>query len=92
MESIRIKKGLCVNLGFCSKAMHDEIIEISDPQAPFICPECGNPLKEIVEKRKLKISPELLKKIGIGSGIGVGVLLLVFGCNLPCCRTPRRDL
>lgn len=43
-----LKKGKCVNIGLpCSKALKKEIQEVDSLN--FICPECGQPLVEVVD-------------------------------------------
>lgn len=44
------RKGICKNVGVCSKANKVQII--TDDDAEFVCPECGEELQPYVEERK----------------------------------------
>lgn len=41
------RKGICKNIGVCSKANKVQII--TDEEAEFVCPECGEKLEEVKE-------------------------------------------
>lgn len=70
------RKGICKNVGVCSKANKVQII--TDDDADFVCPECGEelqPYKEVVAPKK-KNSPKLpLIIVGV-----IGALAIISGC------------
>ena len=69
------RKGICKNVGVCTKANKVQII--TDDDAEFVCPECGEPLEEYVEEdQEEKKSPKKLPLI-IAAVVVVGA---VVGC------------
>lgn len=69
------RKGICKNVGVCSKANKVQII--TDDDADFICPECGEELQPYVEDKV----PEKGKiKTPILIGAAVIVLAIIIGC------------
>lgn len=57
------RKGQCTNFGNCSIADDQRVIEL-ELTDDFICPECGDELEEVLEK-KSKINPKKLMITGI---------------------------
>jgi hypothetical protein len=76
METSEERKGLCNNIGVCSKANSKEIQVIADPFADFICSECEMQLEETVEEKPKRKIPKWI--IPVASGITVLGLLVVF--------------
>lgn len=88
-----LKKGKCVNIGKpCSKALKKEIQEVDSLN--FICPECGQPLVEVVgiggnKEQKDTNGPKIRRNPGnephktflqkYGIAIGIGVGVLAIG-------------
>lgn len=74
------RKGICKNVGVCTKANKVQII--TDDDVEFVCPECGEPLEpyveeDVVEKKSNKKLPIIIAAavVVIGGVIG-GVLAL----------------
>ena len=69
------RKGICKNVGVCSKANKVQII--TDDDADFICPECGEELQPYVEN---KLPEKGKSKTPILIGAAVIVLAIIIGC------------
>lgn len=71
-----MRKGICKNIGPCTKANSEERQEIIDDFAPFECIECGQLLQEVVdEKPKLKLPKWVIPAT---AGIILFSLLFIF--------------
>ncbi|MDE6647913.1 MAG: hypothetical protein K2K03_08850 [Prevotella sp.] len=68
------RKGICKNVGACSKANKVQII--TDDDAEFVCPECGEELQEYKEPESEKKKSKLPIIIG---GVVVAAAIIV-GC------------
>lgn len=73
MESTEDRKGLCNNIGVCSKANSNEVQVIADPFAEFICSECGMQLEETSEEKPKRKMPKWIIPIVVGV-IALGLL------------------
>lgn len=73
------RKGICKNVGACSKANKVQII--TDDDAEFVCPECGEELQEYKEPEPEKKNSKLPIIIGgaVAAAIIVGGIFAVFG-------------
>lgn len=76
------RKGICKNVGVCTKANKVQII--TDDDADFICPECGEPLEEYKEEvvpneKKSKKLPILIAAAVVI--IAVVTLVILLGRN-----------
>lgn len=75
------RHGICKNVGVCSRANKEQII--TDDDAEFVCPECGEPLEPVKEDPKTPGGKGNKKPLLIGAavivlaaaGIGGGLLL-----------------
>lgn len=75
------RHGICKNVGVCSRANKEQII--TDDDAEFVCPECGEPLEPVKEDPKKPGGNGKKKPLLIGAavivlaaaGIGGGLLL-----------------
>lgn len=75
------RHGICKNVGVCSRANKEQII--TDDDAEFVCPECGEPLEPVKEQPKTPGGSGKKKPLLIGAavivlaaaGIGGGLLL-----------------
>lgn len=77
------RKGICKNVGVCSKANKVQII--TDDEAEFKCPECGEPLEEvkeepIVEKKKSPL-PVIIAALVALALIGGGLFFFLGGSS-----------
>lgn len=69
------RKGICKNVGVCSKANKVQII--TDDDADFVCLECGEELQPYVED---KVPEKGKSKTPILIGVAVIVLAIIIGC------------
>lgn len=69
------RKGICKNVGVCSKANKVQII--TDDDADFVCLECGEELQPYVED---KVPEKSKSKTPILIGVAVIVLAIIIGC------------
>lgn len=69
------RKGICKNVGVCSKANKVQII--TDDDADFVCLECGEELQPYVEG---KVPEKGKSKTPILIGVAVIVLAIIIGC------------
>lgn len=69
------RKGICKNVGVCSKANKVQII--TDDDADFVCLECGEELHPYVED---KVPEKGKSKTPILIGVAVIVLAIIIGC------------
>ena len=69
------RKGICKNVGVCSKANKVQII--TDGDADFVCLECGEELQPYVED---KVPEKGKSKTPILIGVAVIVLAIIIGC------------
>lgn len=75
------RKGICKNVGVCSKA--NKIQVITDDDADFVCPECGEELQEVkdepvVEKKKSPL-PMIIGGVALLCAIGAGCFFAFSG-------------
>ena len=87
------RKGICKNVGVCSKANKVQII--TDDDAEFICPECGSELQEykepeVITKKKNKLPLIIGGVIVAAAVIGGCIWLSPGGSNEPG-KTPEID-
>lgn len=72
-----MRKGICKNIGPCTKANSEEKQEIVDDLASFECLECGSSLNEVVDvKPKPQFPKWLIPTLG---GLALLILLFIFG-------------
>lgn len=65
------RKGICKNVGACSKANKVQII--TDDDAEFVCPECGEELQEYKEPEPEKKNSKL--PIIIGGAVAAAIIV-----------------
>lgn len=75
------RKGICKNVGVCSKANKVQII--TDDDAEFVCPECGEELQPYVEEAKPKKKSNA--KLPIIIAVAVAVIAIIVGCIFAFC-------
>lgn len=79
------RHGICKNVGVCSRANKEQII--TDDDAEFVCPECGEPLEPVKEQQKNIGGGKSKKPILIGAAVivlaaaGIGGGLLLSKCD-----------
>lgn len=73
------RKGICKNVGVCSKANKIQII--TDDDADFVCPECGEELQPFVEEKPVekKPIPLIIAAVAIFIAIVVGCIFAFSG-------------
>lgn len=71
-----MKKGICKNIGPCTKANSEEVQEIIDDFAPFECLECGQLLNEVVDEKPKRKLPKWV--LPTSSGIVLLILIFIF--------------
>ena len=57
------RKGICTQIGICSKANSEEIQVITDPFLELKCSECGLLLQQIIDENKKKKRKFPIKKV-----------------------------
>lgn len=68
------RKGICKNVGVCSKANKVQII--TDDDADFVCPECGEELQPYKEE----VVPKKKNNLPIIIGAAIIVIAAIIGC------------
>lgn len=71
------RKGICKNVGICASVGKVQVI--TDDEAEFVCPECGEPLEPYKEGTKKTSSSDSGKKLAFGIIAGIVIVLAIIG-------------